>query len=122
MTAQQASQCNANVIESTNVLQPGVTDAFEHLAAEIAADRAAVANLTTSNQALSDALQTRSSKLHAENVANATLQQKVAKLERDFATLQAQLSATVTTQALPAPPTQQNFYRAPTRRAGRGQG
>ena len=92
MTAQQASQFNANAIESTNALQPDVTDTFEHIAAATAADRTTLANLTTSNQELLDVLQTRSSKLHAANVANTTLQQKVANIERDFATLQAQLS------------------------------
>ena len=122
MTAQQASQFNANAIKSTNASQPNITDAFENIAAATAADRTAVINLITSNQALLDALQTRSSKLHAANVANTTLQQKVAKLERNFATLRAQLSSTVTTQALPAPPTQHNFYRAPTRRSGHVQG
>ena len=121
MTAQQASQFNANAIESNNPSQPDVTNAFEHLAAETASDSTAVVNLTTSNQSLSDALQNRRSEIHTANVANATLQQKVAKLERDFDALQAQFTATALTKTSPAPPAKQAFYQAPTSRAGQGQ-
>ena len=60
-------------------------------------------NLTTSNQALSDALQEQTTKLHVANMANSTLQQKVAKLERNFATLQAQL------KAVPVPTNNKNY-------------
>ena len=110
MTTQQTSQFNANGIKSNNLSQPDVTDAFEHLAAATAADCTAVANLITPNQALSDALQTKRSELHTENVANATLQQKVAKLERNFDALQSQLTAAALTHTSPAPPTQKYFY------------
>ena len=54
---------------------PDVNDAFEHLASATAADQTAVANLTNSNHALAEQLQTRNNELHASNVANATLQQ-----------------------------------------------
>ena len=124
MTAQQVSQFNANTVESLEQ-QQDVTDAFENIAAATAADRTAVANLTESNQDLSNALKTRSTELQAANIANATLQQKVAKSERNFTAIKATLSSTPRQSALPPapapapapPPTGPHvpgFYRAPT--------
>ena len=63
MTAQQSSQFNVNTINSAPPAQQDVTDAFKHLAAATAENFTAVVNLTTSNQALSDTLQERMSKL-----------------------------------------------------------
>ena len=75
MTAQQLSQFNMNAVDLTTTLQLDVTDAFEHLVDTTAADCTTVLNPVLLNQALSDALQTRSSELHAANVANTTLRQ-----------------------------------------------
>ena len=85
-TAQQGSKFRAN---ATTTKTPDVFEAFEHVEAATAVDCTAVTNLTQSNQALSEEFQTRNNKLQASQVANATLQQKMLKIEQDFAMLKA---------------------------------
>ena len=91
LTTQQGSALWANATP-TDML--GVTGAFEHLATATAADQTAVTNLINSNHALAEQLQTRNNELQASNVVNVTLQQKITKLDQEFAALRLQFQST----------------------------
>ena len=111
MTVQQGSQFDKN---PTATDTQEISNSFEHLVVATAADCTAVANLTHSNQAFSEELQVRNNKLQASNVPNTTLQQKLAKLEQEFAALKVPFQNTQTTvlRMSSTPPTNVQPYGA----------
>ena len=127
------SAFNAGAVSTVDETVPQVQDSLQHLAAATAADRTAVANLTSANSKLSQELQAKTATFTA-------LQKSLELVQKQLSDLQLQTQArnsqpqlqpqqTVYTNP-PAPPVwqsnapqqprQQNFHRASNRGRGRG--